>query len=137
MNETTLTITGNLTSDPELRFTPGGIAVANFTVAATPRRFDKTSGGWVDGEVIFLRCTVWRQAAENVAESLTRGARVVVTGRLRSSTFETREGDKRTTLELDVEDIGASLKFSTVTLHRAQRTSGDADRPTDTDEPPF
>ena len=103
MNETTLTITGNLTTDPELRFTPSGTAVANLTVAATPRRFDKTSGGWVDGEALFLRCTVWRQAAENVAESLTRGARVVVTGRLRSSTFETREGDKRTTLELDVE----------------------------------
>jgi single-strand DNA-binding protein len=137
MNETTFTITGNLTSDPELRFTPSGTAVANLTVAATPRRFDKASGGWVDGEALFLRCTVWRQAAENVAESLTRGARVVVIGRLRSSTVETREGDKRTTLELDVEDIGASLKFATVTLTRAQRTSGDADRPTDTDESPF
>jgi single-strand DNA-binding protein len=137
MNETTLTITGNLTTDPELRFTPTGTAVANLTVAATPRRFDKTSGGWVDGEAIFLRCTVWRQAAENVAESLTRGARVVVTGRLRSTTYETREGDTRTTLELDVDDIGASLKFATATLHRAQRTSGDTNRPTDTDEPPF
>jgi single-strand DNA-binding protein len=133
MNETTLTITGNLTSDPELRFTPSGTAVANLTVAATPRRFDKASGGWVDGEALFLRCTVWRQAAG----SLTCGARVVVTGRLRSSTFETREGDKRTTLELDVEDIGASLTFATVTLHRAQRTSGEVDRPTDNDEPPF
>ena len=137
MNETTLTITGNLTSDPELRFTPGGTAVANLTVAATPHRFDKTSGGWVDGEAIFLRCTVWRQAAENVAESLTCGARVVVTGRLRSHSYETREGDKRTTLELDVEDIGASLKYATVTVTRAQRTSGDTDRPTDNDEPPF
>jgi single-strand DNA-binding protein len=137
MNDTALTITGNLTTDPELRFTPGGTAVANFTVAATPRRFDKASGGWVDGEAIFMRCTVWRQAAENVAESLLRGARVVVTGRLRSTTYETRVGDKRTTLELDVEDIGASLKFATVTVTRAQRTSGDTDRPTDTDEPPF
>jgi single-strand DNA-binding protein len=137
MNETALTITGNLTSDPDLRFTPTGTAVANFTVAATPRRFDKSSGGWVDGEAIFMRCTVWRTTAENVAESLTRGARVVVTGRLRPNNYETRDGDKRTMLELDVDDIGASLKFATVKVDHAKRTNGDADRPADNDAPPF
>lgn len=140
MNETILTITGNLTADPELRFTPTGTAVCNFTVAATPRRFDKVTGAWVDGEPLFQRCTVWRQPAENAAESLARGTRVIVTGRLRSSTFETRDGDKRTTLELDVDEVGVSLQFGTATFAKAQRTTA---RPTaDTtpgsaDEPPF
>lgn len=123
MNETVLTIAGNLTADPELRFTPTGVAVATFTVAATPRRLDKATGGWADGEPLFQRCTVWRQPAENAAESLTRGTRVIVTGRLRSSTFETRDGAKRTTLELDVDEIGVSLQFGTATFAKAHRTT--------------
>lgn len=139
MNETTITLTGNLTTDPELRFTPSGAAVANFTVASTPRRFDKPSGQWRDDEPIFLRCTLWRQAAEHLAESLSRGARVIVTGRLRTNTWETREGDKRTSLELDVDDIGASLKFAPVTVRKPERasTSTDGDSDTDNGEPPF
>src|SRR5579859_2277524 len=103
--ETTITIVGNLTADPELRFTPSGAAVAGFTVASTPRTFDRASGGWKDGEALFMRCSIWRQAAENVAESLTRGMRVVVTGRLRQRSFETREGEKRTVMELEVDEI--------------------------------
>lgn len=114
MNDTALTISGNVTADPELRFTPSGIAVANFTVASTPRSFDKATNEWADGDAIFMRCTVWRAAAENVAESLRRGDRVIVTGRLRSNTFETREGDKRTSLELQVDEVGASLLFRSV-----------------------
>ena len=99
--ETVITVVGNLTADPELRFTPSGAAVANFTVASTPRTFDKNSNEWVDGEAMFLRCSIWRQAAENVAESLTRGARVVVTGRLKQRSFETKEGEKRTVIAGD------------------------------------
>lgn len=121
--ETVVTVVGNLTADPELRFTPSGAAVANFTVASTPRTFDRASGGWKDGEALFLRCTIWRQAAENVAESLTRGARVVVQGRLKQRSFETKEGEKRTVVELEVDEIGPSLRFATATVNRAQRSS--------------
>jgi single-strand DNA-binding protein len=138
MNETTLTITGSLTADPELRFTPSGIAVANFTVASNPRRFDKATNSYVDVEPIFLRCTAWRTLAENAAESLTRGARVIVTGTLRSTSHQTREGDKRTSLELTVTELGASLLWATVTLTKAERTSAaPANTAGGDDEPPF
>jgi len=106
--ETTITVVGNLTADPELRFTPSGAAVASFTVAATPRTLDKQSGEWKDGDALFMRCNIWRQAAENVAESLTRGARVIVTGRLRQRSYETKEGEKRTVVELEVDEVGPS-----------------------------
>lgn len=139
MNETTLTITGSLTADPELRFTPSGIAVANFTVASNARRFDKASDGYVDTDAIFLRCTAWRTVAENVAASLTRGARVIVTGTLRSNSYETRDGEKRTSLELNVTEVGASLLWATVTVTKADRAStapaGGAGE--DSETPPF
>ncbi|MBA2554070.1 MAG: single-stranded DNA-binding protein [Geodermatophilaceae bacterium] len=122
--ETILTVVGNLTADPELRFTPSGAAVANFTVASTPRTFDKNSNEWKDGDALFLRCSIWRQAAENVAESLTRGARVVVTGRLKQRSFETKEGEKRTVVELDVDEVGPSLKYATAKVTKASRGSG-------------
>jgi single-strand DNA-binding protein len=122
--DTTLTIVGNLTADPELRFTPAGVAVANFTVASTPRVFDKATNEWRDGEALFLRCAQWRQPAENVAESLTRGARVIVTGRLKQRSYETKEGEKRTVVELDVDEVGPSLRFATAKVNRAARTSG-------------
>lgn len=138
MNETALTITGSLTADPELRFTPAGIAVANFTVASNARRFDKTTNSYVDVEPIFLRCTAWRSAAENVAESLTRGSRVIVTGNLKSISWEDREtGAKRTSLELNVTEVGASLLWATVTVTKAERTSATTGKPADDDEPPF
>src|SRR5512144_1439080 len=121
--ETLITIVGNITNDPELRFTPSGAAVANFTVASTPRTFDRQSNEWKDGEALFLRCSIWRQAAENVAESLQRGMRVVVTGRLKQRSFETREGEKRTVIELDVDEIGPSLKYATAKINRTQRGS--------------
>jgi single-strand DNA-binding protein len=111
--DTILTIIGNLTADPELRFTPAGAAVANFTVASTPRTFNRATGEWEDGEALFMRCTIWRQAAENVAESLTRGARVVVQGRLQQRSFQTQEGEKRTVMELTVDEIGPSLRYAT------------------------
>src|SRR5688572_215385 len=111
--ETTLTVVGNLTADPELRFTQSGAAVASFTVASTPRNFDKNSGEWKDGDALFLRCNVWRQVAENVAESLKRGNRVLVSGRLRQRSFETKEGEKRTVVELEVDEIGPSLRYAT------------------------
>lgn len=136
MNETTLTLTGSLTADPELRFTPSGLAVANFTVASSARRFDKATNGYVDAEPIFLRCTAWRTTAENVAESLTRGMRVIVTGTLKTTSYETREGERRTSLELTVTEVGASLLFATVKVTRGERTSGQASKPDD-DEPPF
>ena len=122
--ETIITVVGNLTDDPELRFTPSGAAVANFTVASTPRNFDKNTNEWVDGEAMFLRCSIWRQAAENVAESLQRGMRVVVQGRLKARSYETREGEKRTVLEIDVEEIGPSLKFATAKVNRTSRQGG-------------
>jgi single-strand DNA-binding protein len=122
--ETTVTVIGNLTADPELRFTPSGAAVASFTVASTPRTFDKQSGEWKDGEALFLRCNIWRQAAENVAESLTRGARVIVNGRLKQRSFETREGEKRTVVELDVDEIGPSLRYATAKINKVSRGGG-------------
>lgn len=138
MNETALTITGSLTADPELRFTPAGIAVANFTVASNARRFDKTTNSYVDVEPIFLRCTAWQTTAENVAESLTRGARVIVTGNLKSNSYQTRDGDKRTSLELNVTEVGASLLWATVKVTKAERTTGAAaGTRTDDDQPPL
>ncbi|WP_375501280.1 single-stranded DNA-binding protein [uncultured Jatrophihabitans sp.] len=121
--ETVITVVGNLTADPELRFTPSGAAVASFTIASTPRQFDRNSNEWKDGEALFLRCSIWRQAAENVAESLTRGMRVVAQGRLKQRSYETREGEKRTVVELDVEEIGPSLKYATAKVNRTQRGS--------------
>jgi single-strand DNA-binding protein len=121
--ETVITVVGNLTADPELRFTPSGAAVASFTVASTPRTFDKNSNEWKDGEALFLRCSIWRQAAENVAESLQRGMRVVVHGRLKQRSFETREGEKRTVIELDVDEVGPSLKYATAKVNRTTRGS--------------
>src|SRR5690625_1650213 len=122
--ETIITVVGNLTADPELRFTPAGAAVANFTVASTPRTFDRQSGEWRDGETLFLRCSIWREAAENVAESLTKGLRVVVQGRLVQRSFETREGEKRTVVELQVDEIGPSLRYATAQVTRASRGGG-------------
>ena len=122
--ETTLTIIGNLTQDPELRFTPSGAAVANFTVASTPRTFDRQSNEWKDGETLFMRCSVWRDAAENVAESLTRGSRVIVTGRLRSRSYETKEGEKRTVVEMDVDEVGPSLRYANAKVTKTQRGGG-------------
>jgi len=122
--DTTITVIGNLTDDPELRFTPSGAAVAKFRVASTPRFMDRTTNEWKDGEPLFLACTVWRQAAENVAESLTRGARVIVSGRLKQRTYETREGEKRTVIELEVDEIGPSLRYATATVQKAVRSGG-------------
>jgi single-strand DNA-binding protein len=122
--ETVITVVGNLTDDPELRFTPSGAAVANFTVASTPRTLDKQTNEWKDGDALFLRCSIWRQAAENVAESLTRGMRVIVSGRLRQRSYETKEGEKRTVVELDVEEIGPSLKYATAKVTKANRPGG-------------
>jgi single-strand DNA-binding protein len=122
--DTTITVVGNLTADPELRFTPSGAAVANFTVASTPRTFDRQSGEWKDGEALFLRCNIWREAAENVAESLTRGSRVIVTGRLKQRSFETREGEKRTVFEVEVDEIGPSLRYATAKVNKASRSGG-------------
>jgi single-strand DNA-binding protein len=122
--ETIITVVGNLTDDPELRFTPSGAAVAKFRVASTPRTMDRTSNEWKDGEPLFLACTVWRQAAENVAESLQRGSRVVVQGRLKQRTYETREGEKRTVFELEVDEIGPSLRYATAKVQKMSRSSG-------------
>jgi single-strand DNA-binding protein len=122
--ETVITVIGNVTDDPELRFTPGGAAVANFTVASTPRTFDRQSNEWKDGDTLFLRCSVWRQAAENVAESLQRGTRVIVSGRLKQRSFETREGEKRTVVELEVDEVGPSLRFATAKVNKTSRGSG-------------
>jgi single-strand DNA-binding protein len=152
--ETVITVIGNLTADPELRFTPSGVAVANFTVASTPRTFDRQSGEWKDGEALFLRGNIWRQAAENAAESLTRGVRVIVTGRLRQRSFETKEGEKRTVMEMDVDEVGPSLRYATAKVNKATRSGGNgssggapsddpwssAPAPSDAgayDEPPF
>ena len=123
-NDTTITIIGNITDDPELRFTPNGAAVANFTVASTPRFLDKTTNEWKDGDALFLRCSIWRQAAENVAESLTRGTRVIVSGRLKQRSYETKEGEKRTVYEVEVDEIGPSLKYATAKVNKIQRSGG-------------
>lgn len=122
--ETTITVIGNLTGDPELRFTPSGAAVANFTVASTPRTFDRQSNEWKDGDTLFLRCSIWREAAESVAESLTKGTRVVVVGRLVQRSYETREGEKRTVYELQVDEVGPSLRYATAKVTRTQRSGG-------------
>jgi len=122
--DTTITVIGNLTDDPELRFTPSGAAVAKFRVASTPRFLDKTSGEWKDGDPLFLSCTVWRQDAENVAESLQRGARVIISGRLRQRSYETKEGEKRTVIDLDVDEIGPSLRYATAKVQKMSRSGG-------------
>src|SRR5690606_17704944 len=122
--ETVITIVGNLTDDPELRFTPSGAAVANFTIASTPRTFNRQTSTWEDGDALFMRCSVWRQAAESVAESLQRGMRVIAQGRLRQRSFETREGERRTVVELEVAEIGPSLRFATAKVTKTQRSGG-------------
>ena len=122
--DTNITVVGNLVADPELRFTPSGAAVANFRIASTPRRFDAESKQWVDGEALFLTCNVWRQAAENVAESLSKGMRVMVTGRLRQRSYETREGEKRSVFEVEFDDVGPSLKYATAQVARTPRGGG-------------
>ena len=119
--DTIITVIGNITGDPELRFTPSGAAVANFTVASTPRQFDRQSNEWKDGETLFMRCSVWRDAAENVAESLQRGTRVLVTGRLKSRSYDTKEGEKRTVMELEVDEVGPSLRYATAKVNKTQR----------------
>ena len=122
--DTVITVIGNLTSDPELRFTPSGAAVADFTIASTPRTLDRQTQEWKDGDALFLRCSVWRQAAENVAESLTRGSRVMAQGRLKQRSFETKEGEQRTVIELEVDEIGPSLRYATTTISKAARSGG-------------
>jgi single-strand DNA-binding protein len=122
--ETTITVVGNLTDDPELRFTPSGAAVAKFRIASTPRTLDRQSGEWKDGEPLFLACNIWRDAAEHVAESLQRGARVIVQGRLRQRSYETREGEKRTVYELEVDEIGPSLRYATAKVQKMSRSGG-------------
>ncbi|ATD72671.1 MULTISPECIES: single-stranded DNA-binding protein [Gordonia] len=122
--DTVITVIGNLTADPELRFTPSGAAVANFTVASTPRTFDRQTNEWKDGEALFLRCNIWRDAAENVTESLTKGSRVIVQGRLKQRSYETKEGERRTVVELEVDEIGPSLRYATAKVNRASRGGG-------------
>ena len=122
--DTIITVIGNLTADPELRFTPSGAAVANFTVASTPRTFDRNTNEWKDGEALFLRCNIWREAAENVAESLTKGTRVIVSGRLKQRSYDDREGQRRTVVELEVDEIGPSLRYATAKPTRTQRGGG-------------
>ncbi|MFD4367031.1 single-stranded DNA-binding protein [Rhodococcus sp. NPDC058521] len=122
--DTVITVIGNLTADPELRFTPAGAAVANFTIASTPRIFDRQTNEWKDGDALFMRCNIWREAAENVAESLTRGSRVIASGRLKQRSFETREGEKRTVVELEVDEIGPSLKYATAKVNKTSRGGG-------------
>ena len=122
--DTVITVVGNLVDDPELRFTPSGAAVANFRIASTPRIYDRQSGEWRDGDTLFLTCSVWRQAAENVAETLQKGMRAIVQGRLKSRQYETREGEKRTVFEIDVDEVGPSLKYATAKVTRTQRSGG-------------
>lgn len=125
-NDTIITVVGNLTSDPELRYTQTGLAVANFTIASTPRSFDRATNDWKDGDALFLRSSVWREFAEHVAGSLTKGTRVVVTGRLRQESYETKEGEKRTSFVLDVDEIGPSLRYATAQVTRAASTRDEA-----------
>src|SRR6195952_3374931 len=126
--ETIITVVGNLTSDPELRYTQNGLAVANFTIASTPRNFDRASNEWKDGEALFLRASVWRDFAEHVAGSLTKGSRVIVTGRLKQRSYETKEGEKRTSMELEVDEIGPSLRYATAQVTRASGGAGGGGR---------
>lgn len=121
--ETVLTIVGNLTADPELRFTPSGAAVANFTIASTPRTFDKQTQEWKDGDALFLRCSVWRDAAEHVAESLTKGCRVIAQGRIKQRSYETQQGEKRTVIEMEVDEVGPSLRFADAKVIRGERAA--------------
>ncbi|KGJ79953.1 single-stranded DNA-binding protein [Cryobacterium roopkundense] len=118
--ETVITVVGNLTSDPELRYTQNGLAVANFTIASTPRNFDRAANEWKDGDALFLRASVWREFAEHVAGSLTKGSRVIASGRLKQRSYETKEGEKRTSMELEIDEIGPSLRYATASLTRAQ-----------------
>lgn len=122
--ETTITVIGNLTNDPELRFTPAGAAVANFTIASTPRTLDRQTQQWVDGETLFIRSQVWREMAENAAESLTKGMRVIAQGFLKSRTYDTKEGEKRTVMEFEVQEIGPSLRYANAKVQRTQRSGG-------------
>ena len=122
--ETIITVVGNLTADPELRYTQGGLAVANFTIASTPRTFDRQANDWKDGEALFLRASVWREFAENVAGTLTKGSRVVATGRLKQRSYETKEGEKRTSIELEIDEIGPSLRYATAQITRTQSSGG-------------
>jgi single-strand DNA-binding protein len=122
--ETIITVVGNLTADPELRYTQNGLAVANFTIAATPRNFDKASGDWKDGDTLFMRASVWREFAEQVAGSLTKGSRVIATGRLKQRSYETKEGEKRTSIELEVDEVGPSLRYATAQVTRTSRDGG-------------
>jgi single-strand DNA-binding protein len=133
--DTTITMIGNLVDDPELRFTPSGAAVAKFRVASTPRYLDKATNEWKDGESLFLQCQIWRQAAENVAESLTKGMRVILSGRLKQRSYETKEGEKRTVFEVEVDEVGPSLRNATAKVTRTQRAggSGGAAAPASTD----
>src|SRR6266536_211084 len=135
-NDTTVTMVGNLTADPDLRYTASGAALARFTVASTPRLYDRQAEGYRDGDPLFLTCTAWRDLAENIAESLTKGARVVVTGRLRLSRWETPDGQPRSAYGLDVDDLGPSLRFATAAVHRPTRVIGDGAAPTATDAAP-
>lgn len=121
--ETIITVVGNLTADPELRYTQNGLAVANFTIASTPRTFDRQANEWKDGEALFLRASVWREFAEHVAGSLTKGSRVIASGRLKQRSYETKEGEKRTTMELEVDEIGPSLRYATASVTRAQSSN--------------
>lgn len=127
-NDTVITVIGNLTADPELRFTPSGSAVANFTIASTPRTFDRNTNEWKDGEALFLRSAVWREAAENVAETLTKGMRVIAQGRLRMRSYDDKEGNRRTVTELEVDEIGPSLTFASAKVTRTQRSGGGGNR---------
>ena len=124
--ETIITVVGNLTADPELRYTQTGLAVANFTIASTPRTFDRAANDWKDGEALFLRASCWREFAEHVAGSLTKGSRVIATGKLKSRSYETREGEKRTSMELEVDEIGPSLRYATAQVTRASSGGGSA-----------
>jgi len=138
--ETVITVVGNLTSDPELRYTQSGLAVANFTIASTPRNFDRASNDWKDGEALFLRASCWREFAEHVAGSLTKGSRVIATGRLKQRSYETKEGEKRTSIELEVDEIGPSLRYATAQVTRAASSrdggnGGGASRGAVADEP--
>ncbi|SNR29135.1 single-strand DNA-binding protein [Haloechinothrix alba] len=137
--ETIITVVGNLTADPEMRFTQSGAAVANFTIASTPRTFDRDTGEWHDGQALFLRCTLWRQPAENLVDSLGKGSRVIAQGRLRQRSYETKDGDKRTVTELAVDDIGPSLRYATATITKTTRSNDTTSTPqtTQNDEPPF
>jgi single-strand DNA-binding protein len=127
--ETVITVVGNLTSDPELRYTQSGLAVANFTIASTPRNFDRASNDWKDGEALFLRASCWREFAEHVAGSLTKGSRVIATGRLKQRSYETKEGEKRTSIELEIDEIGPSLRYATAQVTRAASSPRDGGAP--------